>query len=74
MSREAEKSEIECVGCGCTDAQACPGGCSWAAVEEEAGIGLCTNCAVQPLDLLLETVFASLITDHRSPVTKGVKP
>lgn len=28
-----------CRGCGCTDARACPGGCSWAQP------GLCTVCA-----------------------------
>jgi hypothetical protein len=31
-----------CRGCGCTDDQACPGGCSW--VEDD----LCSACAPRP--------------------------
>ena len=29
-----------CVGCGCTDSHACPGGCSWAQLSPP----LCTGC------------------------------
>lgn len=29
-----------CRGCGCTDAQACPGGCWWVA----PGVDLCSTC------------------------------
>lgn len=32
-----------CWSCGCTDDQACPGGCAWA-VTDEPGEDLCTTC------------------------------
>jgi len=34
-----------CIGCGCTDAQACQGGCWWLAVDRARGRGVCSNCA-----------------------------
>jgi len=33
----------ECVGCGCTDEAACPGGCHWLAQFSD-GTGVCSNC------------------------------
>jgi hypothetical protein len=33
-----------CAGCGCTDLQACPGGCSWLAADHQAGTGICSRC------------------------------
>lgn len=36
-----------CIGCGCTDEHACPGGCSWLrvdSVDAHAGLGVCSNC------------------------------
>ena len=42
-----------CVGCGCSDAQACSSGCAWAATDEN-GNGLCTVCAQLPIDVLIE--------------------
>lgn len=30
-----------CTGCGCTEFNACPGGCSWSSATED----LCTRCA-----------------------------
>lgn len=35
----------KCVGCGCTDQRACPGGCTWLAVDRAAGDGVCSNCS-----------------------------
>jgi hypothetical protein len=32
----------ECIGCGCTDNEACDGGCSWALVQ--GAFGICSNC------------------------------
>ena len=37
-------TEATCVVCGCTDSQACDGGCAWHWVDREAGRGLCTSC------------------------------
>lgn len=33
-----------CVGCQCTDVRACPGGCSWLAVNRDDGNGVCSCC------------------------------
>ena len=33
-----------CVSCGCTDAQACPNGCSWITVDRTLGMGVCSSC------------------------------
>lgn len=61
-------SEVRCVGCGCTDSNPCVDlagkPCAWIAVEADtiaAGLlpggqlsGICSNCAMKPLDVLLE--------------------
>lgn len=44
--------EARCVGCGCTDRKACPGGCAWYEVDRRSGIGFCTRCAGVPLSKL----------------------
>jgi hypothetical protein len=36
--------QIVCVGCGCTDDDACPDGCSWLRADQDAGEGVCSNC------------------------------
>ncbi|MDO8776233.1 MAG: hypothetical protein Q7K57_47500 [Burkholderiaceae bacterium] len=33
-----------CINCGCTDLQACPGGCSWLGVNHRDGTGVCSRC------------------------------
>lgn len=33
-----------CLGCGCDDLHACPGGCSWLRVDRESGLGVCSEC------------------------------
>lgn len=33
-----------CIGCGCDDLHACPGGCSWLRVDRERGQGVCSKC------------------------------
>jgi DNA-binding PadR family transcriptional regulator len=38
-----------CIHCGCTDARACPGGCSWLFVNRDLRLGICTNCTDQVL-------------------------
>jgi hypothetical protein len=35
----------KCIGCGCTDTQACePFGCHWLVVDRGAGRGVCSSC------------------------------
>ena len=35
-----------CRGCGCTDLNACPGGCSWVLLDIDSPSGICSQCAV----------------------------
>jgi len=44
---------LACIACGCTLRDPCPGGCAWAAVDEENGAALCTACSALPLDDLV---------------------
>lgn len=47
-----------CVGCGCTQDCACPGGCYWAYVNEDRGVGICSTCIGVPiLDLAKRRVI-----------------
>lgn len=39
-----EGNPAKCVGCGCTDACACEGGCWWLDVDRKARKGVCSNC------------------------------
>ena len=41
-----------CFVCGCTDAVACPGGCWWAADDEEHGLDVCSRCVELRDDLI----------------------
>lgn len=34
--------EYVCVICGCTDSEACDGGCYWIEIDRAAGTGLCS--------------------------------
>ena len=49
--------ERECEGCGCTDSDACPGGCAWLTPEQLQARGfdpdmtVCTACAQEMDDL-----------------------
>lgn len=36
---------LVCVGCGCTDDNACPGGCYWVSIDPPR----CSSCAARPL-------------------------
>jgi hypothetical protein len=38
IRRARERGERYCVRCGCTDARACEGGCSWVTLDE------CSTC------------------------------
>jgi hypothetical protein len=36
---------MRCLFCGCTDAAACPGGCSWALEDRRGKVGVCSSCS-----------------------------
>ena len=36
--------EAVCLGCGCSDFDACEGGCWWDTVDYDVGVGVCSNC------------------------------
>ena len=40
---------IICIGCGCTENDACPGGCYWTAVDRQTGFGMCSTCVGVPI-------------------------
>jgi hypothetical protein len=35
-----------CIECGCTESQACPGGCSWIELDKDTNVGLCSKCVL----------------------------
>lgn len=37
--------ERTCVYCGCTDGNACPGGCAWLEKHKATPTGVCSSCA-----------------------------
>lgn len=57
----ARKIRIErvttCIGCGCTDIQACDNGlgdpCYWVSVNAKRQLGVCSECAIRMCDALL---------------------
>lgn len=53
-----------CRGCGCTDARACPGGCSWVTAD------LCSACA--PLVIATYDEFPDYIFVTRTPARSEV--
>jgi len=50
---------ITCIGCGCTDTAPCLNACFWTWMNELTGAGLCSHCAVLPLDVLAERLRPS---------------
>lgn len=40
-------AEPTCKTCGCIEARACPGGCSWSKLDKKTNVGLCSTCAEQ---------------------------
>jgi hypothetical protein len=51
-----------CIGCGCTDDHACPGGCAWLRVDYEEGLGVCSQCGEHE---------AAWDAAHPNPLTEG---
>ncbi len=46
MAQIVLAGEAQCIVCGCTDSQACEGGCYWIEVNYALGKGLCSSCLV----------------------------
>lgn len=55
-----DQSEIVCIGCDCGDYSPCEGGCSWIAVDLDAGVGICSSCATKSVDELLAKLGVTL--------------
>lgn len=47
-----DEDEVRCFVCGCTDEVACPGGCWWAADDENHGQDVCSRCVELRDDLV----------------------
>jgi hypothetical protein len=48
-------AERTCVHCGCTDSNACAGGCGWAIKHQATLTGVCSQCVpkeIKPVDAL----------------------
>lgn len=37
-------NEAVCIGCACTDHDACPDGCHWLRLDRPNSVGVCSNC------------------------------
>lgn len=48
LNEQQQLKEATCVGCGCTDHNACVDEnrtpCSWLKVNRETGLGVCSSC------------------------------
>ena len=49
MVSTAPKPKLVCLGCGCTDDRACPGGCHWSQP------GICSTCEPRTKELLTDS-------------------
>jgi len=52
MLRLEQTIEPFCVGCGCTNSEACitpAGPCEWAAIHPSGEYGICTACVALPI-------------------------
>jgi Fe-S-cluster-containing dehydrogenase component len=58
-SGQSDIDEATCVGCGCTEDDACPGGCSW--VPNGAGVEVCSSC----VDRLVEEAYPLSVQEAR---------
>lgn len=43
--RAGNYAEPTCAKCGCTEAKACQGGCSWVKLDKKTNVGVCSACA-----------------------------
>lgn len=65
-------AEATCIECGCTESQACEGGCSWAVLEASIGYGVCSRCVASNAWQLLPLMRWRLIDDYPLPATTAV--
>ena len=49
VARPLQRQLAVCIGCGCDDDHACPGGCSWLRVDYDARVGVCSRCKIHAL-------------------------
>jgi hypothetical protein len=58
LEARATTTAVICIGCGCDELHACidasENPCRWIAVDEGAGLGLCSECASKPIEELLD--------------------
>lgn len=54
LQQQIQEPPVVCIACGCSEENACPGPCVWVAVNTESGYGLCSSCAVFPLEKLIQ--------------------
>lgn len=58
-----------CVGCGCTDDRACPGGCSWASLDPP----LCSTCADGGFEYPVEEILPAIACAHQPLFTSATE-
>ena len=76
MKVNTRKTEATCLRCGCTDSQACPGGCHWITIDRQTQTGLCSKChTLNTSDLNKRTGKNFMITPQATAFlkTKGLK-
>lgn len=56
-----------CCKCGCTDARACPDGCSWIDTQED----LCSRCAAELMTAPLDNLSDALLVVRALRSTLG---
>lgn len=63
-----------CIGCGCDDRHACPGGCWWLRVDYREGLGVCSECSdhVEAWDLGDRTLHAVPAAELEDPELQRV--
>ena len=44
MVEGGARVRVVCIGCGCTDDEACANNCHWLRLDTEVNAGVCSNC------------------------------
>jgi hypothetical protein len=67
-------ADSTCIGCGCTDSQACEGDCHWMRHCEEQRVGICSASRCQLLVPVWDvglTKAAPVPRGRRRPIYRG---